>query len=290
MKIGTTIVVGGGSRLAAALLARCPDMHAISRCAGESETDNRFVRSYHHIKPAMLDGADTVILVAGATKGSASYLAEANKDLASTVARAAKQAGVRRMVHISSFSVFGRCPLIESTSPERPESPYGKSKWDAERALQTIGGDMRVTSLRLPSLYDNQSGKLAQMIAAGTRWRFLPAPRPDVRRSFLSYRLAAEVIIRLVERPGDWSEWMAAADPTAFDYALGRQAIAEAVGRSVHTLPVAAVQPLAAMIAPVLHASLFQDSLLACDANFAANFPSTLYVDMVAIARAATGA
>lgn len=70
---------------------------------------------------------------------------------------AAKDAGVRRCVFLSSRAVYGRQPagvlLTEDMTPA-PESLYGIVKWEAEQALRALNGDDFVTaSLRATGVY-----------------------------------------------------------------------------------------------------------------------------------------
>ncbi|SES33683.1 NAD-dependent epimerase/dehydratase family protein [Rhizobium sp. NFR03] len=70
---------------------------------------------------------------------------------------AAKQAGVRRCIFLSSRAVYGRQPdgvlLAEDMKPA-PESLYGAVKWEAEQALGGLNADDFVTaSLRPTGVY-----------------------------------------------------------------------------------------------------------------------------------------
>ncbi|CZT33064.1 NAD-dependent epimerase/dehydratase family protein [Rhizobium sp. 9140] len=70
---------------------------------------------------------------------------------------AAKHAGVRRCIFLSSRAVYGRQPdgilLTEDMTPA-PESLYGIVKWEAEQALRALSGEDFVTaSLRATGVY-----------------------------------------------------------------------------------------------------------------------------------------
>lgn len=76
---------------------------------------------------------------------------EINYDGTIRVARAAKEAGVRRFLFASSCSVYGRQPdgvAATEASPLEPRSEYARSKVDAERALHELA-DRRFTPVYL---------------------------------------------------------------------------------------------------------------------------------------------
>lgn len=71
--------------------------------------------------------------------------------------RAARDAGMRRVVFLSSRAVFGGLPpgtrLFETAEPE-PDTLYGQVKRDVEQALGAMSGpDFRGTSLRATGIY-----------------------------------------------------------------------------------------------------------------------------------------
>ncbi|TCM53593.1 nucleoside-diphosphate-sugar epimerase [Rhizobium sp. PP-F2F-G48] len=70
---------------------------------------------------------------------------------------AARKAGVRRCVFLSSRAVYGRPPdgeLLTEESEPAPESLYGRVKWETEQALATMDGEDFVTaSVRATGVY-----------------------------------------------------------------------------------------------------------------------------------------
>lgn len=103
---------------------------------------------------AQLAGHDVVINAAGlsdARSESTSELYGANTMLPLCIALAAKRAGVRRMVHLSSAAVQGWTRLDE-TSRVAPFSPYSSSKAIAEKWLQQIDG-IEISILRPTSVH-----------------------------------------------------------------------------------------------------------------------------------------
>jgi nucleoside-diphosphate-sugar epimerase len=113
----------------------------------------------------LVEGADTVIHLAArlhmmrdtATDPELAFR-EANTDVTQRLAQAAAAAGTGRFVFLSSVKVNGEettgVPFSERDAPA-PEDAYGRSKRDAEVALQKIAATtkMAVTTLRVPLVY-----------------------------------------------------------------------------------------------------------------------------------------
>jgi nucleoside-diphosphate-sugar epimerase len=82
----------------------------------------------------------------------------ANTDVTQRLAHAAAAAGIARFVYLSSVKVNGEktsgVPFSERDAPA-PEDAYGRSKRDAEYALQEIAATttMAITTLRVPLVY-----------------------------------------------------------------------------------------------------------------------------------------
>lgn len=168
---------------------------------------------------------------------------------------AAKRAGVRRVVFLSSRAVFGGQPagaeLSEASEPH-PDTIYGEVKLGAERALAAMSGDgFRGTSLRVTGVYGpaarGRPHKWAQLFDD-----YLAGRRVEPRR-------ATEV----------HGEDVAAAVLTAFDASepphvlnvsdilLDRHdllAIVQAATGSPHPLPPRSAEPVNAMDCTLLRA------------------------------------
>ena len=98
--------------------------------------------------------------------------------------------GARRFVLFSSVKAMGE--RTESCQDEvalpRPETPYGKSKLEAERLVIEYGNryNLHGSCLRLPLVYGpGQKGNLARMFAAIDRGGFPPLPEFGNRRSMV---------------------------------------------------------------------------------------------------------
>lgn len=103
-------------------------------------------------------GVDVVVNAAGlATPGAdeSAALTGANALLPAVAALAAGDAGVARIVHLSSASVQGHRPVIDESSNRAPFSAYSRSKALGEEVLELLAGDgaePRIVTIRATSV------------------------------------------------------------------------------------------------------------------------------------------
>ena len=83
-----------------------------------------------------------------------------NRDLAVAVAGKAKREGVKRLIHMSTASVYGlegkagRHSEIGADTPPNPNTPYGKSKYEADVLLMDLQGEgFSVCLVRPPMIF-----------------------------------------------------------------------------------------------------------------------------------------
>jgi nucleoside-diphosphate-sugar epimerase len=105
------------------------------------------------------------------------------------LARQAAQAGVRRLVFVSSVKVNGELGTMNEQSASSPQDAYALSKMEAEQGLfeiaQTTG--MEVVILRPPLVYGpGVQGNFAKMIRWVRRGIPLPLGAVDNRRSLVA--------------------------------------------------------------------------------------------------------
>lgn len=110
--------------------------------------------------PALFTGYDAVFCVAGIahikeTKENRHLYFDINRDLVIKLAEAAKEAGVRQFVLLSTMSVYGveSGHITKQTAPH-PVNAYGASKLEADEALQKLADESFLFAcLRPPMVY-----------------------------------------------------------------------------------------------------------------------------------------
>lgn len=123
-----------------------------------------------------------------------------------TLAEMAAEAGVKRLVFLSSVAAFGSAPdnTLNDQSPSRPDTPYGISKVEAETALSEIANatGLEVVSLRAPAvLGPGMPGNPLRLFELVRRRLPLPFARLDGRRSFIFVDNLAQAIEAAMEMP-----------------------------------------------------------------------------------------
>lgn len=110
--------------------------------------------------PSAFEGYDVLFNVAGIahikeTKENRSLYYKVNRDLSEKIAKAAKGAGVKQFILLSTMSVYGKTVghITKRTRP-RPVNAYGKSKLQADIAIKKLADDnFKFACLRPPMVY-----------------------------------------------------------------------------------------------------------------------------------------
>lgn len=167
------------------------------------------------------------------------------------VLTAARRAGVRRVVHVSSNSPFGVNPTPEDVfraeEPYRPYMGYGRSKMEAEILAREAHGDgLEVTVVRPPWFYGpHQPARQTRFFTAVRTGRFPLVGDGSNRRSMAYVGNLVQGIVRaeLVPQAGGRAYWIADRwpYPMAEILATVREALAlegyEVAGRPPRRLP-----------------------------------------------------
>lgn len=120
----------------------------------------------------------------------------------------AAQAGVKRLVFVSSIGVNGMCTVGEQayseSDPPYPHSTYALSKWQAEQALHRISREtgLEVVILRPPLVYGPAAkGNFARLLAAINKGIPLPLGGAHNARSLVYVGNLADALISCASHP-----------------------------------------------------------------------------------------
>lgn len=160
------------------------------------------------------------------------------------LARCAAQAGVRRLVFISTVKVLGeRTPPgrpFKHDSKPHPEDPYGRSKWEAEQGLQHIAAqsDLEVVVIRPPLVYGAGVGAnfAALVRLVGSGWP-LPLGAIHNHRSMIGKRNLVDLICGCVHHPSAVGQTLLASDGEDMSTAELVRRLALAMGRTARLWP-----------------------------------------------------
>lgn len=257
MRIAVTGVTGFvGSHLAEALLSaghsltclvRSPARASALRDAGctlvlgglEDETALR----------QLVDGAEVLHHVAGVVAArSPAEFDRVNRAGTFALAQRAREAGVRRLVYVSSLAVSGPTvpgrPL-EEADRDQPVTPYGRSKQAGEQAVRASG--VAFTIVRPPAVYGPRDRELLRVFKLA---RFGFSPLLGDGSQELSFVHAAD-LARALMAAGDSAQTEGrtyhAAHPETLTQRAFVQAVAAAQGRSVRAVPLPAAVVRAAL-------------------------------------------
>ncbi|KGW83687.1 UDP-glucose 4-epimerase family protein [Burkholderia pseudomallei] len=123
------------------------------------------------------------------------------------VARAARQQGARRFVFLSSVKAIaesdGGTPLCENSTPA-PQDAYGRSKLEAERALEQLRDELSFDTVivRPPLVYGpGVRANFLSLMRAVSRGVPLPLGAVRARRSMVYVDNLADAVMRCVTEP-----------------------------------------------------------------------------------------
>jgi nucleoside-diphosphate-sugar epimerase len=151
------------------------------------------------------------------------------------LAEAVDQAGLRRMVLVSSVKVNGERTGIDQgftgEQPPAPEDAYGRSKLSAERHVRGVLGS-RAVIVRPPLVYGpGVGGNLAVLMRAIARGAPLPFGAIRNRRSLIARENLASALLAALDHPDVAARSFTLADGSDFSTPDLIRAIAEGMGK-----------------------------------------------------------
>jgi len=192
---------------------------------------------------AALEGIDAVIHSAGIAAGMSGVPEDdyrvLNTEATIELARAARRAGAKRFVFLSSIRAqcgpTAPAVLTEAMEPA-PTDAYGKSKLAAEHGLAEL--DVDWVALRAVLVYGpGVKGNIARLVRlARSSWP-LPVAGLAARRSLLSLENLAAAIDMVLAAPAPLRRAFIAAEPQALTIAEMIAAMREGLGRRPGVFP-----------------------------------------------------
>jgi nucleoside-diphosphate-sugar epimerase len=192
---------------------------------------------------AALEGVDAVIHSAGLAQAMSGVPEDdyriVNTEATIGLARAARRAGAKRFVFLSS--IRAQCGptadtvLTEAVEP-RPTDAYGKSKLAAERGLAEL--DIDWVSLRAMLVYGlGVKGNMAQLMRLARSRLPLPLASIRARRSLLALENLSAAIEAVLAASGTLRRAFIAADPQALTVAEMISAMRHGLARGPNVFP-----------------------------------------------------
>jgi UDP-glucose 4-epimerase len=169
-----------------------------------------------------------------------------NTEGTKNVLEAARQGGVRRFVFFSTVKAMsqdggedrgqgtedrGDRPATEADRVE-PDSPYGKSKLEAEKLVLQGGYVPEPVVLRLCMVYGpGMKGNMQKMLAAVSQHRFPPLPETANRRSMVHVQDVLQAAILASEHPRAVGQSFIVSDGCAYSARQVYELMCQALGR-----------------------------------------------------------
>jgi nucleoside-diphosphate-sugar epimerase len=209
---------------------------------GTVEVAHGDVRNQADMKAATA-GVDIVYHLAAYTEPSGSPENEAacqlvNVEGTQNVLDAAVSGGARRFVFFSSVKVFGEetSACLDESAAQKPTTPYGRSKLEAERAVldyrERTG--LEAIVLRLPLVYGpHNRGNIYQLISAIDRGIFPPPPAVLNRRSLVHVANVVEAAMLVSQNPVPPSSCYIVTDAKSYSTRELYESICRALGKRV---------------------------------------------------------
>lgn len=153
------------------------------------------------------------------------------------------QAGVQQFIFISSIGAMATLSdtCLTEESPCHPDSPYGRSKWQAEQDLIALAQPtaMRWTILRPTLVYGPRNpGNMERLIKLVNQGFPLPFGLIKNRRSLVYVGNLVDAILTSLENPKAFNQTFLISDGLMISTAELIRAIAQALHRPARLLPI----------------------------------------------------
>jgi len=155
-----------------------------------------------------------------------------NVDGTANVIRAASEAGVRRVVHVSTIAVYGYNDgrVLSEGSETRPDTFYSRTKLESEK----IALDANAAVLRFAAVYGSRvKGNYRKLLHSISKGRFIPLGKGKNRRTLVYDRDAARTVVLALKSDASAGQIFNVTDGTFHTVREILDAMATALGRRV---------------------------------------------------------
>lgn len=159
------------------------------------------------------------------------------------LAQQAQQAGVKQFIFISSVGAMTTLSneRLTEASPCHPDTPYGRSKWEAEQALMSLteNSSMFWTILRPTLVYGpGNPGNMERLIKLVRLSLPLPLGGINNRRSLLYVGNLVDAIAKIIGNPQAFNQIFLLSDGEDVSTSELLRYLADSMGRSCQLLPI----------------------------------------------------
>ncbi|GAA6140480.1 NAD-dependent epimerase/dehydratase family protein [Hydrogenophaga sp. 5NK40-0174] len=161
------------------------------------------------------------------------------------LAQSAADAGVRRLIFLSSVKAMGEYTLpghpFQHDTKAEPQDAYGRSKLDAEKGLHAVARatGIEIVVVRPPLVYGPGVGaNFRALMRAVARGIPLPLEKVDNRRSLIGVQNLADLLLAAARHPGAAGQTFLASDGEDLSTPDLIRRLAKAMGRPARLLPV----------------------------------------------------
>ncbi|WP_026803581.1 NAD-dependent epimerase/dehydratase family protein [Aliarcobacter lanthieri] len=181
-----------------------------------------------------------------------------NVDYPVSLAKLAKQNGVKQFVFISTIAVYGENEeLLNENTSCNPITPYGKSKLEAEKQLLELNDDYFIVSIiRPPMIYGkNAPGNIDSLVKLVKNISIIPLGKIENKRSFIFIKNLLHIINEVItqEKQGIFL----ACDDEPLSTSRLIELIARNLGKKIYLVKIPFFESLLKLVKPSFHKRLY---------------------------------
>lgn len=176
------------------------------------------------------------------------------------LAKLAKENGVKQFIFISSVAVYGEdVEKIDENTRCNPITPYGKSKFEAEKQLLELNDKNFIVSIiRPPMIYGkNAPGNIDSLVKLVRKISIIPLGQINNKRSFIYIDNLCYIIDELItqEKEGIFL----ASDDNALSTSVLIELIAKNLDKKIYLIKIPFFESLLKLLKPSFHKRLYSN-------------------------------